>query len=108
MCEMPVFDVEIGSDQGNGNIEEIFGSGTELISVRNVTLDPSMDHASCTFELDGKPVSGRMELNSDQELTLTCKITEDGWRFAEKSEGIGGFFHDLIKKKGTDHFHQHY
>ena len=40
-----------------------------------------------------------MELNSDQELTLTCKITEDGWRFAEKSEGIGGFFHDLIKKK---------
>lgn len=87
------------SAQGNGNIEEIFGSGTELISVRNVTLDPSMDHASCTFELDGKPVSGRMELNSDQELTLTCKITEDGWRFAEKSEGIGGFFHDLIKKK---------
>ena len=40
-----------------------------------------------------------MELNSDQKLTLTCKITEDGWSFAEKSEGIGGFFHDLILSK---------
>lgn len=89
----------IVSAQGGGNIEEIFGSGTELISVRNVTLDSSMDHASCTFELDGKPVSGRMELSSDQKLTLTCKITEDGWSFAEKSEGIGGFFHDLILSK---------
>ena len=79
------------SKTGSGNIQDITTGKTEVLSIRRITLDPSIDHAVCTFEVDGEPVVGQIELNTDQEITLTCSITDDGWSFKG-----GNIFTDFI------------
>ena len=79
------------SKTGSGNIQDITTGKTEALSIRRITLDPSIDHAVCTFEVDGEPVVGQIELNTDQEITLTCSITDDGWSFKG-----GNIFTDFI------------
>lgn len=64
--------------------------------VFDVTLESSCDYGVCTYKLDGEEVSGKIRLQEGQELILTYKITRDNYVFANKSEGIGGFFHDLV------------
>lgn len=63
----------------------------------NVTLGTTCDYGTCTYKLDGDVVSGEVQIQEGQELTLTYKITKDKYSFADKSEGIGGFLHDLFK-----------
>ena len=50
-------------------------------------------------KLDGKEVSGEVQLQEGQELTLTYKITDKKCSFADKSDGAGGFIRDLFKPK---------
>lgn len=66
--------------------------------VFDVVLGTDCDHGTCTYKLDGETLSGTVQLQEGQELTLTYQITQDNYRFAEKSQGIGGFFHDLVKE----------
>lgn len=68
----------------------------------NVILDTACDYGTCTYKLDGDTVSGEVQVQEGQELTVTYKITNKQYEFAEKSEGVGGFFHDLFKaSEGT-------
>ena len=78
------------------NIAEVLTLTIDVDRVFNVTLGTSCDFGTCTYELDGKVVSGKIQVQEGQELTLTYKITKESYSFAEKSEGIGGFFHDLF------------
>ena len=64
-----------------------------------VNLDTACKYGTCTYKLDGKVISGEIQIQENQELKLIYKITEKNYSFAEKSDGIGGFIHDLIKAK---------
>ena len=64
--------------------------------VFDVELDTNCDYGSCTYKIDGKEVSGAVQLQEGQKLTLTYKIEQDNYVFAEKAEGIGGFVGGLV------------
>lgn len=66
--------------------------------VFDIVLENKGDYGTCTYKLDGKVVSGAVQLKESQKLTLTYKITQDNYTFAEESDGIGGFFADLFKR----------
>lgn len=66
--------------------------------VFDVVLDDNCDYGTCTYKLDGDAVSGEVQLREGQKLTLTYKITREGYAFREQSEGIGGFFHDILNR----------
>ena len=40
-----------------------------------------------------------MELRDGQKLTVTYKITDDGYEFAEKSSGVVGWIKSIVKSK---------
>lgn len=66
--------------------------------VFDVVLGDSCDYGNCSYKLDGDEVSGKVQLQEGQKLTLTYNITREGYAFRKKSEGIGGFFHDLLNR----------
>ena len=66
--------------------------------VFDVVLGNDCDYGTCVYKLDGDEVSGEVSLQEGQKLTLTYNITREGYTFREKSEGIGGFFHDLLNQ----------
>ena len=67
--------------------------------VFDVNLDTNGKYGIGTYKLDGKEVSGEVQLQEGQELTLTYKITDKKCSFADKSDGAGGFIRDLFKPK---------
>lgn len=79
------------------NIAEILSLTIDVNRIFNVTLDSNCDYGTCIYELDGDVVSGEIQVQEGQELTLTYTITNKNYTFAEKSDGFGGFIHDLFK-----------
>lgn len=65
--------------------------------VFTVNLSAECDHGICTYKLDGEKVTGEVQVQEGQELTVIYKITDSNYEFKEKSDGVGGFFHDLFK-----------
>lgn len=80
-----------------GNTADILGTTVNVNRIFNVALDNTCRYGTCTYKLDGDIVSGEIRVREDQELTLTYKITDKNYKFADKSEGVGGFIHDLFK-----------
>lgn len=70
-----------------------------VANTSSLNLDTACKYGTCTYKLDGTVVSGEIQVQENQELKLIYKITEKNYSFAEKSNGIGGFIHDLIKAK---------
>lgn len=83
--------------EAESSTADILTLTVDVNRVFRVTLGSECSYGSCTYKLDGKAVSGEVSVQEGQKLTLTYRITADGYAFAEKSEGIGGFFHDLFK-----------
>lgn len=79
------------------NAAEVLKQTLDVKRTFNVTLDTNCDYGTCTYKLDGKMVSGTTQVQEDQEITVTYKITDKNYSFADKSEGIGGFIHDIFK-----------
>lgn len=79
------------------NAAEVLKQTLDVKRTFNVTLDTNCDYGTCTYKLDGKIVSGTTQVQEGQELTVTYKITDKNYSFADKSEGIGGFIHDIFK-----------
>lgn len=79
------------------NTADVLSLTIDVNRIFNVTLGTNCAYGTCTYKLDGDVVSGEVQVQEGQELTLTYKITKDNYSFADKSEGIGGFFHDLFK-----------
>lgn len=63
----------------------------------DIKLDTRCNYGICTYKLDGKNVSGNVQVQEGQELTVTCKITDKNYTFADGSQGVGGFIHDIFK-----------
>lgn len=70
----------------------------DIDRVFDVVLDDKGDYGTCTYKLDGKVVLGAVQLKESQKLTLTYKITQDNYTFAEESEGGSGFFANLFQR----------
>lgn len=79
------------------NAAEVLKQTLDVKRIFNVTLDTNCDYGTCIYKLDGKTVSGTTQVQEGQALTVTYKITDKNYSFADKSEGIGGFFHDIFK-----------
>lgn len=79
------------------NAAEVLKQTLDVKRTFNVTLDTNCDYGTCTYKLNGKTVSGMMQVQEGEELTVTYKITNKNYSFADKSEGIGGFIHDIFK-----------
>lgn len=79
------------------NTADVLTLTIDVNRIFNVALGINCDYGTCTYKLDGDVVSGEVRVQEGQELTLTYKITKDNYSFANKSEGIGGVFHDLFK-----------
>lgn len=79
------------------NTANVLTMTIDVKRIFNVTLDTNCDYGTCKYKLDGDAVSGEVQVQEGQELTLTYKITKDNYAFIEKSEGLGGFIHDLFK-----------
>lgn len=83
--------------EAESNTAEVLKLTIDVNRVFNVTLGTNCDFGTCTYKLDGKAVSGDTQVQEGQELTLIYKITDDNYVYADKSGGVGGFFHDLFK-----------
>lgn len=64
-----------------------------------VEFADTCQHGICTFKLDGKAVTGKQELRDGQKLTVTYKITDDGYEFAGKASGVIGWVKSVVKSK---------
>ncbi|MGM9941882.1 MAG: hypothetical protein ACI32N_07840 [Bulleidia sp.] len=71
-------------------------SPVKINHVFEVGLITTGKYGTATYRLDGKEVTGTVQIKENQKLTLTYKITDKNYRFRDGSEGIGGFFHDLV------------
>lgn len=83
--------------EAESSAAEVLELTVDVNRVFSVALGSGCSYGSCSYQLDGKTVSGEIQVQEGQKLTLTYRITADGYAFAEKSAGIGGFFHDLFK-----------
>lgn len=79
------------------NAADVLKKVIDVKCIFNVTLDTNCDYGICTYKLDGKTVSGVIQVQEGQELSVIYKITDKNYSFADKSEGIRGFIHDIIK-----------
>lgn len=79
------------------DVTDVLEKIMDVKRIFNVILDTKCDYGTCTYKLDGEVVSGTVQLQEGQELILTYKITNKDYAFANKSEGIDGFIHDLFK-----------
>ena len=79
------------------NTADVLTLTVDVNRIFKVTLGSNCNYGTCVYKLDGNVVSGEVQVQEGQKLTLTYKITKDNYSFAEKSGGIGGFFHDLFK-----------
>lgn len=79
------------------NMANTLGESVSIDRTFNIILDDTCNYGECTYELDGKKVSGKIEARESQELTVTYKITDSDYTFAEEPEGIGGFLHSIFK-----------
>lgn len=84
--------------EAESNVAEDLILTVDVDRVFEVVLDDKCDYGTCTYKLDGDMVSGKVQLQEGQKLTLTYQITQKGYVFSERSEGIGGFFHDLFNQ----------
>ena len=64
--------------------------------VWHVTLDTSDEYGECIYELDGKEVSGTIEVYEGQNLTLKYTLDEDSGYQIRRKEWIGSFADNLI------------
>lgn len=65
----------------------------------SISLSPSVDHGTCTYKLDGKAVSGDIQAQEGQELTLTYKITDKNYIFDSGKKGISSFISRNTRKE---------
>lgn len=75
---------------------------TKEISVTRkfeVEFSEVCQHGICTFKLNGETVTGKKTVQDGQKLTVTYKITDDGYEFAEKSSGVVGWIKSIVKSK---------
>ena len=79
------------------NAPEVLKQTLDVKRTFNVTLDRNCEYGTCSYKLDGKTVSGTTQVQEGQELTVTYKITDKNYSFADKSEGIERFIHDIFK-----------
>lgn len=79
------------------DVTDVLEKIMDVKRIFNVILDTKCDYGTCIYKLDGEVVSGMVQLQEGQELILTYKITNKDYAFANKSEGIDGFIHDLFK-----------
>lgn len=79
------------------NTADVLTLTTHVNRTFNVTLGNDCDYGTCTYKLDGDVVSGKVQIKEGQKLTLTYKVTKDNYSFADKSKGLGDFFHNLFK-----------
>lgn len=84
--------------EAESNVAEDLILTVDVDRVFEVVLDDKCDYGTCTYKLDGDTVSGKVQLQEGQKLTLTYQITQKGYVFSERSGGIGGFFHDLFNQ----------
>lgn len=80
------------------NVADVLTLTIDVNRVFDVALNTNGKYGVCTYKLDGDDVSGEVQLKEGQKLTLTYEITEQNYRFVEKSQGVTGFFHDLINR----------
>ena len=85
--------------EADNSAAEILTDTVDVTHVYTVTLGTDCDYGSCVYKLDGKKVSGEITVQDGQTLTLTYKIDKGAGSFSDKSEGIGGFVHDLVKSR---------
>lgn len=79
------------------NAAEVLKQTLDVKRTFNVTLDTNCEYGTCSYKLDGKTVSGTTQVQEGQELTVTYKIIDKNYSFADKSEGIERFIHDIFK-----------
>lgn len=61
-----------------------------------ISLSPSADHGTCTYKLDGEAVSGDIQAQEGQKLTLTYKITDKDYTFDSGKKGVSSIFSSAI------------
>lgn len=63
----------------------------------HVILDKNDSYGNCVYQLDGKEVSGEVEIREGQKLTLCYSITNPNYEIGRS--GIGGFWKGVAHKE---------
>lgn len=88
------FTFTVNNEAGENTSDE--SSPVNINHIYEIDLIDTGKYGTATYKLDGKKVAGSVQIKEDQKLTITYKITDNNYKFKNGSEGLGGFFHDLV------------
>lgn len=85
--------------EASDNAAEALAKDISVTREFKVEFSEICRHGTCTFKLNGETVTGKKTVQEGQKLTVTYKITDDGYAFAEKDSGLIGWVKSVAKSK---------